>query len=162
VIGDSSQLEQVLVNLLLNATDAIEESPEGGRIELLTRRVLVDSDLPTPPRRREGDPDGIDYSHLRRLDQSRDPGPARRLKAGAEAVELLVRDNGPGIPESNRGRVFEPFFTTKDPGRGTGLGLAVSARMIEGMGGAIEALPANGGGAVFRVLLPTASGDMTE
>jgi C4-dicarboxylate-specific signal transduction histidine kinase len=50
--------------------------------------------------------------------------------------------------------VFEPFFTTKEPGRGTGLGLAVSARLIEGMGGTIEVLPSEGAGAVLRLLLP--------
>ncbi|MGW8283245.1 MAG: ATP-binding protein, partial [Gemmatimonadota bacterium] len=68
--------------------------------------------------------------------------------------ELLVRDDGPGIPEGMLARVFEPFFTTKEPGRGTGLGLAVSARLIEGMGGAIEAIAADHGGAIFRVLMP--------
>ncbi len=162
VRGDAHQLEQILVNLLLNATDAIDDGPGEGHVEILTREIQVESEETAVVIRRQNDPSGIDYSHLRRLDQTRDPGPARRLKPGDPAVELLVRDDGPGIPDGDRGRVFEPFFTTKEPGRGTGLGLAVSARMIEGMGGTIEALPADGVGAVLRLLLPTASGDTAE
>ena len=162
VRGDANQLEQVLVNLLLNATDAVDDGPGEGHIEIRTREVQVESEDAEAIQRRQDDPSGIDYSHLRRLDQARDPGPARRLKPGDAAVELLVRDDGPGIPDGDRGRVFEPFFTTKEPGKGTGLGLAVSARMIEGMGGTIEAPPADAGGAVLRVLLPTASGETAE
>jgi signal transduction histidine kinase len=52
--------------------------------------------------------------------------------------------------------VFDPFFTTKAPGRGTGLGLAVSSRLVEGMGGTMEVLPRDGVGATFRILLPVA------
>jgi signal transduction histidine kinase len=77
-------------------------------------------------------------------------------------VELSVRDDGPGIPKEIRSRVFEPFFTTKEPGRGTGLGLAVSARLIEGMGGTIEVLPSDRGGALLRLLLPVVTGERAE
>jgi signal transduction histidine kinase len=77
-------------------------------------------------------------------------------------VELQVRDDGPGIPEDIRSRVFEPFFTTKEPGRGTGLGLAVSARLIEGMGGAIEVVPTDRDGALLRLLLPVVTGGRAE
>ncbi len=71
-------------------------------------------------------------------------------------VNISVADNGPGIPEEIMDRVFDPFFSTKDPGQGTGLGLAVSARLIEGMGGIIEVDTPDGGGARFSVLLPAA------
>ncbi|MCL7979153.1 MAG: ATP-binding protein [marine benthic group bacterium] len=162
VQGDSSQLEQVLVNLLLNATDAIDETGGPGEIEIATRAVTVGTGDTAAPVRRSQDPEGVDYSHLRRLDQARDPGPARRLRPGDPAVELQVRDSGPGIPEDIRSRVFEPFFTTKEPGRGTGLGLAVSARLIEGMGGAIEVVPTDRGGALLRLLLPVVTGGRDE
>ena len=162
VQGDSSQLEQVLVNLLLNATDAIEETGRSGEIRILTRAATVGAGDSARPIRRSEDPEGVDYSHLRRLDQARDPGPARRLRPGDPAVELQVRDDGPGIPEDIRSRVFEPFFTTKEPGRGTGLGLAVSARLIEGMGGAIEVVPTDRDGALLRLLLPVVTGGRAE
>lgn len=155
VRGDTHQLEQVLVNLLLNAADAIGETGRAGAIRVSTAAVAVRRTPEEAPRRRESDPSGVDYSHLRRLETSRDPGPQRELSRGDAAVELVVADDGPGVPKEIRGRLFEPFFTTKEPGKGTGLGLAVSARLIEGMGGTIEVSRSESGGAAFRVLLPT-------
>ena len=78
---------------------------------------------------------------------------------GAKAdghAELRVRDSGPGLPPAVLGRLFEPFFTTKAAGKGTGLGLAVSRHLIEGMGGQLRAENHPEGGAVFtvRLLLP--------
>jgi two-component system C4-dicarboxylate transport sensor histidine kinase DctB len=69
-------------------------------------------------------------------------------------VAIRIRDNGPGIPEADRERVFDPFFTTKEPGRGTGLGLYISARFIEGMGGRLRVVGAPEGGAEFVIRLP--------
>ncbi|MEM7160482.1 MAG: HAMP domain-containing sensor histidine kinase [Myxococcota bacterium] len=63
-----------------------------------------------------------------------------------------VRDHGPGVPEEDRNRIFEPFHTTRT--RGTGLGLAVSRRIIEQHGGTIDVVDAPGGGASFVVMLP--------
>ncbi|MFW6089692.1 MAG: sensor histidine kinase [Gemmatimonadota bacterium] len=154
VRGDGHQLEQVLVNLLLNAADAIGEAGPG-RIRIRTSLVTIDREPDEGVVRRETDPTGIDYSHLRRLESAMDPGPQPLLERGAAAVELIVDDDGPGIPDEIRPRLFEPFFTTKDPGTGTGLGLAVSARLIEGMGGTIEVTSSDLGGAAFRLLLPT-------
>ncbi len=72
-----------------------------------------------------------------------------------DAVELRVADNGPGIAESVRDRLFTPYVTTKGS-RGTGLGLALSHRIILEHGGSIEARDAEGGGACFVIRLPAA------
>jgi signal transduction histidine kinase len=157
VQADPFQLEQVMVNLLLNAGDAIAETGGRGTVEVTTRTLTVSrQELGMGAARRSDDPQGVDYSHLRRRDQSEDPGPARQLKEGERAVEIAVRDTGPGIEPTDVQRVFDPFFTTKPPGKGTGLGLAVSARLVEGMGGSMEAVPSEEPGATFRVLLPVA------
>jgi len=155
VKADPFQLEQVLVNLLLNSIDAIEETGKPHWIRIRTRSTTITArDRWGSARARQDDPKGTDYSHLRRLDQARDPGPARQLVEGEPALEVLVADSGPGIPAEDVRRVFDPFYTTKEPGLGTGLGLAVSARLIEIMGGIIEAIPAGDEGATFRILLP--------
>ena len=129
VKGDPHRLSQVLVNLLINAADAVEASPE--------RRIRVETsetEFPTPaePRRRSGE------------EPPRGP-----------AVCIRVTDSGSGLSGTARDRVFEPFFTTKQ--KGTGLGLAISRTIVESMGGLIEAQQAPGGtGASFLVLLPPA------
>lgn len=76
-----------------------------------------------------------------------------RFDAEARAVALSVADNGPGVPAEQRARVFEPFYSTKGQG-GTGLGLPVSKKIVEELGGRIELRDAAGGGAEFRVYLP--------
>ena len=102
----------------------------------------------------------IDYTHRRRLH-----APPRSLLAepgemGGQVVEIVVEDNGPGIPADLVDQIFEPFVTTKEIGKGTGLGLAVCARLIEGMGGIIkaDAVP-EGDGATFRIVLPAATAE---
>jgi signal transduction histidine kinase len=70
---------------------------------------------------------------------------------GKLAAEIAVRDTGPGIRQEVAIRVFQPFFTTK--ATGTGLGLAVVRRIIEGHGGSISVTPSDGG-AEFLVRLP--------
>jgi signal transduction histidine kinase len=78
-----------------------------------------------------------------------------RAHGGGE-VELTVTDNGPGLPAAVRERCFEPFFTTKVPGDGTGLGLAVvHALVTDALGGTVTAEDAPGGGALFRIRIPT-------
>ena len=71
-----------------------------------------------------------------------------------DQVVLEVQDEGPGIPPETLRRVFEPFFTTKDPGKGTGLGLPISARLVEKFGGQISIECPSSGGTIVRVSLP--------
>jgi two-component system NtrC family sensor kinase len=76
--------------------------------------------------------------------------------AGGSMVEIRVTDSGSGIPKEIRHRIFDPFFTTKDPGRGTGLGLPISYRIVKEHGGTIDFKDASGGGTEFIVCLPVA------
>jgi PAS domain S-box-containing protein len=71
-------------------------------------------------------------------------------------VELLVADNGAGIPEENLEQIFEPFFTSKGREQGTGLGLSISHRIVEEHGGAIDVESTVGEGTVFTIRLPSA------
>ena len=158
VLGDHYQLQQVLVNLMVNAADALEATPSP-RVFVRTK-VREHRPAPTLVARRKGDHPSIDYSHRRRLHAAPrsllgDPG-----LPGGDVVEITVSDNGPGIPAELIDQVFEPFVTTKEIGKGTGLGLAVCARLIEGMGGVIkaDAVP-DGNGATFRIVLPVATAD---
>jgi two-component system, NtrC family, sensor kinase len=161
VRGDRYQLQQVLVNLLVNAADAVEHVPAPCvRVEAL-RRLARPVPAPSAARRRD-DPAGVDYSHRRRLAATpRWPVGDPESDSG-HIVEIVVQDNGPGLPPGMIDQVFEPFMTTKEPGRGTGLGLALCARLVEGMGGIIQAGNAPDGGATFRVVLPAMEAEVTS
>ncbi|MBF6057777.1 ATP-binding protein [Thiomicrorhabdus heinhorstiae] len=69
-------------------------------------------------------------------------------------VEILIEDNGPGIPEEQLERIFDPFFTDKDVGEGTGLGLSISHQLIQSMHGELNVWNRPEGGAAFQILLP--------
>jgi C4-dicarboxylate-specific signal transduction histidine kinase len=152
VNGDPYQLQQVLVNLFVNAADALEQTPDPA----VRVRTMHRSHRPAPSlqARRKDDHPAINYSHRRRLHAAPrtplgDPG-----VAGSRVVEIMVSDNGPGIPLDMVDQIFEPFVTSKEIGKGTGLGLAVCSRLIEGMGGIIRADAQDEGGATFRIVLP--------
>jgi hypothetical protein len=154
VTGDRYQLQQVLVNLFVNAADALE----GLKDPVVRVSTAERTRRPAPElrARRKDDHPGIDYTHRRRLH-----APPRSLLAepgaeGGSVVEVMVSDNGPGIPQELLDQIFEPFVTTKEVGQGTGLGLAVCARLIEGMGGVIRA-ESEGTGATFRIVLPAST-----
>ena len=155
VFLDPTRLEQVLLNLLLNALDVIGEGGDGW----IRVRLLVEAGPAASfPKRRRGDPPGIDYAHRRRVLAGEEGIRVTSLATAARVVVLTVEDNGPGIPIRHLEEVFDPFFTTKEPGKGTGLGLALSAQLVEGMGGEIQAGNREEGGAIFSIRLPEADG----
>ena len=123
--GDPSQLQQVIMNLVLNARDAVlskhKHQTKTGKISLQTQ--IISSE---------------------RSDLSCENG----------VIELRVYDNGCGIPQSLREKVFEPFFTTKPEGQGTGMGLAMVYGIIKDHGGAIKLESLEGEGCTFIIQLP--------
>jgi two-component system, cell cycle sensor histidine kinase and response regulator CckA len=123
--GDSSMMEQVLMNLVVNARDAMVH---GGKLTLSTSRWFL-----TAP------------------EQHRAPS----APVGAEYVCLAIRDTGHGIRPEHLPRIFDPFFTTKDVGRGTGLGLATVYGIVRQHRGWIEVESEPDRGSHFRVYLPT-------
>lgn len=126
--ANAVKLEQVLLNLIGNARDALNES------------AVADKRIEIELARRKSD-DMIDV-----------PAFAGVSEDGVVAA-IFVRDNAGGIPEGLKDRIFEPFFTTKEAGKGTGLGLSISYGIIKEMGGHL--LVANtGAGAEFSILLP--------
>ena len=139
VLVDPGQLEQVLVNLTVNARDAM---PRGGWLSIAVRSV------PSRPAPGAGGSDP----------NPRPPG----APATGDWVLLQVADDGVGMPPEVRDRIFEPFFTTKDHGYGTGLGLATCHGIVEQAGGEIHVSSLVGAGTTFRVYLPRADGEPEE
>ncbi len=160
VLMDPHRLEQVLVNLLLNALDALESVADPRITVRLSSEAGGVSRL---PRMRAGDPPGVNYMHRRRVSLDRGGWGLDPLFTARRVVVIEVWDNGPGIPEKDLDLIFDPFFTTKEPGKGTGLGLSICARLVEGMGGRIEATPGpEGRGARFVIRLPGAPEDWAD
>ena len=122
---DATQLDQVIMNLVVNARDA---TPAEGELEI---RTSCDE-----------------------LTQSMTMATGR-LDAGSYVL-VEVRDHGTGMDRVTLARLFEPFFTTKAKGKGTGLGLATVARIVQQAGGAVGIESAPGRGTTFRVYLPLA------
>jgi PAS domain S-box-containing protein len=123
--ADANQLEQVIVNLALNARHAM---PSGGRLRLQTSSVQIDGQY-----------------------LARHPGVA--LTQGPY-VALSVTDNGVGMDSATRARAFEPFFTTKPVGEGTGLGLSMAYGIIKQSDGYIWLYSEPGRGTTVKVYLP--------
>ncbi len=129
VLADPAQVEQLLLNLIVNARDAM---PSGGMIAVHTANVRLHSQSPEI------------------LQSGIAPGPF---------VLLAVSDSGIGMDQATQARIFEPFFTTKETGRGTGLGLSTVYGIVRQTGGAITVTSERGKGATFRVYLPVITGD---
>ncbi len=85
-----------------------------------------------------------------------------RARPGADAVQVEVTDDGPGMPDDVAERIFEPFYTTKEPGRGTGLGLSISREILVGYGGDVEVRSERGRGTTFSLVLPIALEDLSH
>jgi two-component system NtrC family sensor kinase len=156
VRADPYRLQQVLVNLLLNAVHALRGRPAPAlRISVEEELLATEERLPI---RRHDDPPGIDYSHRRRFHE-RPRVPAEKDFPENRAVRIVVEDTGSGIAADLLDTIFEPFTTTKEPGEGTGLGLAVAARLIDAMDGTIRVSSTLDEGTTFTILLPEALGD---
>jgi signal transduction histidine kinase len=133
VCADPGQIEQVILNLALNARDAMAR---GGTLSLRTRTVELT----------EGD--GLWMFGC-------------RIQRGGY-VQLLVEDTGAGMDAHTMERIFEPFFTTKELGKGTGLGLATVYGIVKQSGGYIRATSTVGQGSTFEVYLPVSDGAPSE
>jgi two-component system cell cycle sensor histidine kinase/response regulator CckA len=130
VLADPGQLELALMNLAVNARDAM---PDGGRLVICSRELMVDDHLA----RRVGARPGI-------------------------YVSLSVRDTGMGMDATTAERIFEPFFTTKEPGQGTGLGLSSAYGAIRAMDGFITIESEPGQGTLITISLPKVADDSEE
>ena len=128
VLADPGQIEQVILNLVVNARDAIR-GRSGGRVTIRTSNAqLVD-----------------EFAQWGVLD------------APGAYVRLDVLDNGAGMDRATQARIFDPFFTTKEPGQGTGLGLATVFGIVKQSGGYVWVDSQVGQGATFSIYLPRAT-----
>jgi signal transduction histidine kinase len=152
VFGDRVALEQVLVNLLLNAVDA---AGEGGHIAVSVAGMVLGAEPELP--QRITDPGQAAAGERKMRPSSRH---LTGVSDGTRAAQVLVSDSGPGVPEDLTSRIFDPFFTTKEPGKGTGLGLAIVQRIVEDHGGRVDVRRAREGGAGFAVTLPPWGGTL--
>ena len=124
IMGNPTQIHQILMNLCTNAAQAMEN--EGGILEVGLKDVTID-----------------DVS----------PMINRELKSG-DYIKLTVSDTGSGISPDVIGSIFEPYFSTKAPGEGTGMGLALVKSIVETCGGKIEVESEYGKGTVFTIYFP--------
>lgn len=133
VKANDTQIQQVLMNMVNNARDALKHTPNPV-VHLKLERYKASQAFKT-----------------------------RHPELIADDYALLtIIDNGEGIPDDKTTKIFEPFFTTKRVGKGTGLGLAMSYGAIQSHGGTIEVLSKVGKGTAFKIYLPIYLGDVAQ
>jgi two-component system cell cycle sensor histidine kinase/response regulator CckA len=129
---DRGQIEQALLNLYVNAWQAM---PEGGDLHLKTENVTLDAD----------------FENIQPY----------KVETG-KYVKITVADSGSGFDDETKKRIFEPFFTTKEMGRGTGLGLASVYGIIKSHGGYINVHSQLDCGTTFTIYLPASSKEVRQ
>jgi len=124
VKADPSAIEQIVLNIALNAREAM---PEGGTLSIKTMPFEVD----------ESDPKVVSGE-----------------RSSGKYVVMIFKDTGKGMDKKTLKQIFDPFFSTKGKGKGTGLGLSIVYSLVEQMGGWIEVYSEPGSGATFRIFIP--------
>jgi two-component system cell cycle sensor histidine kinase/response regulator CckA len=130
ILSDPTQLSQILLNLCVNARDAL---PSGGVLSITANNIVIDSSV--------------------------DPKMQGKISPG-RYVGVEVADTGTGIPKDKIDRIFEPFFTTKELGKGTGLGLATVLGIVRSHGGHVDVSSEEGRGTTFRIFLPAGRSEL--
>ena len=132
VSGDVGQCEQIVMNLCINAMDAM---PNGGKLIIETENIRLADNSPL------------------------NTGP--NIAAGSY-IHISVSDTGVGISEDVIENIFTPFFTTKEEGRGSGLGLSVVSSIVKSHGGYVDCISSPGSGSTFGIYIPAATIQYTE
>jgi two-component system cell cycle sensor histidine kinase/response regulator CckA len=132
VRADQGQLEQVLINLAVNARDAM---PKGGALTIQTSRVHISSERPLPR-------------------ELMAPAEEDSIIPNGEYILVEVKDTGCGIPKAILQKVFEPFFSTKEVGSGTGLGLSTVYGIVKQSGGYVYVTSQENKGTSFSLYFP--------
>ncbi len=128
ILADPTQINQIMMNLCINASHAMEQT--GGKLTITVENVLLD------------DSSAKDYTDLK----------------NGKYVKLMVSDTGPGIDSKIIDRIFDPYFTTKGVGKGSGMGLAVVHGIVKSHSGSIKVDSTLGKGTKFSILFPLTQG----
>lgn len=135
IMADKTQIDTILMNLCVNARDAMLENG-GGVITISSLKVDTDHCTPDEPRG------------------------ALMATGQRDFIRINVSDTGMGMSDEVKAKIFEPFFTTKEVGKGTGLGLATVYGIVEQSGGVMDVQTKQGKGTTFRLYFPVAGADV--